>query len=895
MTHTYSEATPPRRRRPFRRRLAAAVLASMLACATALGGMLLQPVPAEAAAVQGAGGHWTPHHGWLGNYIVGGQRVYCIDLLTDTAGSGGAGTLSDSISEGGHGTRPVSGAELRRINYAVSVWGQTDDPILAAAVGAYVYNFTSANWYGQGAHYITGPHATAILAKYEQVSADTEANYRQGESRGTGKMQLDTDAVNHYRGTLRITGLSPENARGSVTLANGVFADTGLSTRDGVTNNSSFAVLGVPPADGSNYRIRAEGEFRAEGKRIYDSNVTIHSEGSMQRTAGPGGSRASAMRFALEAEDADERSSDFRPIVGTRVASKFVAQGEEFSDLLSFATQADEEGLDNPWYRHPEQGYAAVKAIGTLYGPFLAQPEESDEVPPSAPVVVSGVEVQTTAERGPEIEYTVPSGVLADEAGFYTWVWSIVSEQQGETTRAFLPDGYAFQDRFGRVMETSITPSNLLITTALTRTEAGIGQAIADEVTVQVYDGGWLQAGGARVPATLTGTAYYSEAEPVLADAAPADAEIIGTMSLTANRPGATMSDELRLPLKEGYVTFQWCLKEAEQPEEFRGLLRETCDLYGQASETVRVLAPTVATEAAPTSTVHDPIFDTAVVTGPVPEHAQLEFSVYKQPQAGDLKQVEEGVAETRWTRAEVEALGDEPLCTAENLTATTSRIPVEPGENESARYRSPEVKVEREGRYWWIERLVHVDPETRVETTLRSGRCGLLNETTSVERPAVVTEAVKTAQAGAEVYDTAMVSGPVPGASSGLRAELTFEVFESSEGPAECTPRNRVLQLDRPVAVTAAGSYRSETVRLSKPGRYFWVETLTYVNETGGREIVHVGECGLPSETTTVLAELPTTGSATRSSSAPLWAAALLLVGSGALAIGTLARRKRG
>lgn len=894
MTHTYSEVTPLRRRCPFRR-LAAAVLASMLACATAFGGMLLQPVSAEAVAVQGAGGYWTPHHGWLGNYLVDGQRVYCIDLLTDTAGSGGAGTLSDSISEGGHGTRPVSGAELRKINYAVSVWGQTDDPTLAAAVGAYVYNFTSANWYGQGTHYITGPYATTILAKYEQVAADTEANYRQGESQGTGKMQLDIDPVNHYRGTLRITGLSPENARGSVTLVNGVFADTGLSTRDGVVNNSSFAVLGLPPADGSDYRIQAEGTFRAEGKRIYDSNVAIHSEGSMQRTVGPGRSRASATRFTLQTEDTGERSSDFRPVVGTRVASKFVSQGEEFSDLLTFATRASEEGLNNPWYRNPEHGYTPIKAVGTLYGPFLAQPEESENVPPNAPVAASGVAVETTAEQGPEIEYTVTSGVLADEAGFYTWVWRVASEQQGEVTRAFLPENYAFQDRFGQVMETSISPTKLLITTALYRSEVGMGQTIADEVTVQAYDGGWLQAQGARVPAILTGTAYYSEAKPVLADAAPAEAEVIGTMSLTVNRPGATMSDELRLPLKGGYVTFQWCLNEAQQPEEFRGLLRETCDLYGQASETVEVVTPTVTTEAAPTSTVYDPIFDTAVVTGPVPEHTQLEFSVYKQPQAGDLKASEEGVTETRWTQAEIEALGDEPLCTDANLIATTSRILVEPGENEAAKYRSPEVKVAHEGRYWWVERLVHVDPETSIETTLRSGLCGLPNETTSVERPSVATEAVKTVQAGAEAYDTAIVSGPIPGASSRLRAELTFEVFESAEGPAECTPQNRVRHLDQPVVVTAAGSYRSETTKLATPGKYFWVETLTYVNETGDREVVHVGECGLPSETTTVLAELPATGSSAGPSSAPRWAAALLLTGSCAVAIGVAAHRRCG
>jgi len=837
--HTSAETTDQRMRR--RRRFGAILLAAALALSAGLTKALASVLPAQAAAIPGSGGHWTPAGGWLGNYVAGGQRVYCIDVLTDTSGSGGQGQLSDAITEGGHGTRPVSGDELRMINYAVSEWGQTDDPIVAAAVGAFVYNFTSANWAGEGEHYIRGPHADAIREAYGRVKADSEANFDRSGGTGSGTLRLTIDPSNHYLGTLEITGLSPADAIGTVTLTNAVFADTGLPSREGVRNNSSFAITGVPPA-AEPYRVAATAEFTGNGGTVYEPNITVYSEGSMQRTVGPGTSRTEQIRFSLEATDETDRSVEFSPVVGTKVSAKYVDLGEEFVDVLTFDTAPNPEGVNNYWYRDQEGDYAEVTATGTLYGPFLTQPEERELPPANAPIAASGIEVRTSPSDGPTIDYTVPSGHVADEAGFYTWVWRIAYSEQSPVTQTVLPDQYEFQDRFGRVAETSITPTDLLISTQVVQTEAALGEAVADDVTVQLRHGGWLQADGARVPAVLTGTAYFSETLPELSDSPPESAERIGEVQITVSEPGTVQSEPLRMPLTAGFVTWQWCLDEAQQPESVRGMIKSTCDAYGQSSETIEVIAPSVITEATRFATVRDSLVDTAIVDGPIAEGVSLEFSLY------------------RATTSEDDA-SSEPSCTAENLVTTTDRVPVEPGANEQRRYVSPEVEPQPLGTYWWVERLVHTDPETGTDTLLAEGICGLENETSTVKHPSVRTQAVAVAAPGEEVHDVAVVEGPLPRPESGTRTELTFEVFRDSGHGAICAPGDRVAALDTPIVIDEPGEYRSEAVALDTPGTYYWVETLAFVDEDGTREVVHVGECGLASETTTVVEALPRTG----------------------------------
>ncbi|NLA65606.1 MAG: hypothetical protein GX862_06710 [Leucobacter sp.] len=730
-------------------RLLSMLIALTLTLVTVAISMTHTPAPAHAAGSWGAGGFgWSSNGTWLGNFIAAnGTYVYCVDLHISGVGSGGdTGSISSEISArgggAGGGTRALNGAELRKINYAVTVHGQTSDDVTAAAVAAYVWNFTSTNHAGNGAQYIGGPRAAEIHARYQQIKADTEANAHLGGGTGTGQLQFDIDSSNHYLGTMTVS-TSPTNAVGTVTLTNGVFADSGSATRTGVRHGDAYPVLGIAPADGSNYRISATASFTGEGRTTYGADVRLHSDAA-QRTAGPGTRTPGVMNFTVTGSDTTDRTATFQPTVGTRVASTYLAQDEPLQDILTFSTSPDAHGTDNFWFRDTNGDYAPITARATIYGPFLAQPHESDSVPANAPVAVTDIMMTTSAADGPNIEYTVDSAFTPDEAGFYTWVWQILAEDQPEVdpaVRAFLPDDYAYTDSFGQVAETSVNPTHLAITTQVAATEVSVGQHTTDDVTVAVVGGGWLQNEGSRVPATLTATAYFQADEPELSAQAPADAEVVGTLQLTFTGAGTLTSDPLHMPLRDGYVVFQWCLNEADQPELHRGLLAETCDMYGQASETVRLVKPTVTTLATQHATLGTPIFDTAVVDGEVPAHTSLSFAIYEQLDAAA-----------------------EPVCLPENLVTTTETVAVREGKNSLEQYQSPDVLIERAGTYWWVESLVHDDPDTGTRTIISSGECGIANETTVVtEEPPPAPPTPSLPQEPAVLAETGAHGGATP------------------------------------------------------------------------------------------------------------------------------------
>lgn len=881
-----------------RRRLLG-ILASLLATlALFAGGLAVAAAPAAAAAY-GNGGYWSQTGGWMGSYVHNGVRVFCVDsevLFRDVAEEGALVTaleqhpLDDS-------TRYISGDELKKVNYAISLWGQHADDYMDAAVQAYVWELTNA--YGRAGSYYLVNAPEGVVSAYAYIKADTEANFSGVGGAGTGILSLDIDAENEHLGTLTVTELSPADAVGTVTLANGVFADTGLSVREGVTNNSSIPVRGVPDESGSDYRIRADGVFAGEGMPQYEANVVLYESAipGWQRTVSRGVMIPGLIEFELSVSDVRGRISTFEPVVGTQVESKFVQIGEEFADVLTFSTAGSAESISGAWRRHDDGSYATVRARATIYGPFLSQPEEADEPPPGAPIAAEDIEIETSADDGPTRDYIVRSGFSPTEAGFYTWVWEIDRELQNESTRPFLPPGYRFIDRFGQVAESSITPSTLTVTTQVTETRAGMGVGVADAVTVVLGNGGWLSADGSQVPVVLDGTAYFTPLRPKLSDHAPEGTEVIARLQLTMSDEGSATSEVVRMPLREGYVTFQWCVNELSQPVEYQGMFKEVCDRYGQGSETVRIIPPVVVTEARPVAAVYDPVFDTAIVDGMVPDNSWLSFELFRgreDASAGPTDPAVEAGEAGNGDPVEEESAPpmEEAVCTDETRVVTTSSVPVDAGENQMSRYRSPVVQLETTGTYWWIETLYHEDPDTGEQTVIHRGECGLPNETTIVEEPRVRTQAIAEVELGEKAHDLAIVEGRVPGVESGVVTELTFEVFEKVGAEAECLASNRVHHLNTPIVVTDVGEYYSDAVTFEKPGFYYWVETLTYVHPDGEREIAHVGECGLPNETTRVREVLSNTGLSDANTSIGVAALAMSVMGVGFLTLGLGALR---
>lgn len=225
----------------------------------------------------------------------------------------------------------------------------------------------------------------------------------------------------------------------------------------------------------------------------------------------------------------------------------------------------------------------------------------------------------------------------------------------------------------------------------------------------------------------------------------------------------------------------------------------------------------TVTTKATPEAFVGDPISDTAIVDGDVPDGAYLVFRAYgpypEQPTADD----------------EVEAF------------FTSEQVPVDgPGE-----YESGTTTVDAAGLVFWIETLHSSDDQVLAE-----GFIGAPGETTIIrERPTdvqVTTKAVPEVTLGDPAHDVALVTGTVPEG-----AVLAFQAYRQDGGEAVCETRNLVFDThDQLIAVTEAGEHVSAKVVFEKVGTYFWIETLYAADG----EILHSGECGAAGETTNVV-----------------------------------------
>ncbi|PWJ61011.1 hypothetical protein B0H03_12117 [Rathayibacter iranicus NCPPB 2253 = VKM Ac-1602] len=834
-----------------------AAAASIIGAVILGAGAAALTIPAQAAAIEGAGGRWTPGGGYLGNYIAtdgSGKRVYCVDVQMDSTASGGPGTVQSEISPV-DGTRAVTGDELRKLNYAITVWGQTADANQAAAVSAYVYNFTSANWSGQGSHYIDGGDVAAITALYNQIFADTEANYTAavggGSGTGTGDLTFAVDSTNNYAGTLTVSNLSPADANGTITLTNGVFTDTGLSTRDGVGNNSTLNITGVAPEDGSDYKISAKAAFTSAngGGSSYDANATLYYD-EIQRSAGPGTMTSGPGSFTISAEDPTTRSPNFNPVVGTTVAAKYVQAGQKFQDTLTFSSVAGADGVNNAWPQRGDDSYVEVKANGTLYYTGSKAPVESDTVPGDA--VVAGSATVTTGAQGPAVTYTAASDTVAEKSGYYTWVWSINEADQSDVAKRRITDGYSFTDRFGQVPETHVSPSNIIATSQVTADTIPLSGKISDTLKADLGEGGaWLQDGTNRVPVTFRGTAYYVEGAtaPSTSDTVPANAAAVGSTTITTDQPGTFTSTELTAPdaAKAGYISWVWEITEEDQPEQYRGYITEWADRFGLVNETQQLTTPTVATQAQPEAAPKSKIHDTATITGTMPATGSgLYFTAYQ------------GVE------------GQPAVCDATTQIFTNKDTPQTV--TETGDYDSLEFTATRTGPVYWVESLV-----SDKGNLIHQGECGIPNETTLVKNPTVTTKADANVVIEDEAHDTAIVDGPVaPGTTAifnAYRQPQVGDIKTNEDGTpvlnpdgtnvlltdadlvgATCMPTNLVGSTkDRPVAVKAGDNDRAEYLSpglvFHDDGKVFWIETL---RDADG-EVIHAGECGAPGETTVV------------------------------------------
>jgi hypothetical protein len=772
-----------------------ALLAFLAIAALVVGGIVISQ-PARAASPGAGFGTWAPTstYGWHGSMIVGGVHTYCIfpGRPLPTGNSQDHGVSFDAAG--------LDPQRLTAINMLVSTYGQTDDPVQAASVGWAVKAI--ANWqetlhhFGYPGDSLQGAiHWTfsALAPEHDQAVQNLAAAYYTeamgmpaAAASGSGSLEFTTPPDDPSRGTVTVH-TDVADARGTVTLVNAVFADTGTADRGDAAAGATYDILAAPPAGETSYSVSGSGTLRAG----FLPAVRHFTTPGGQDTAGPGGS----LEFPVAGADAVPRETIFAPQVTTQVVSRYTSGGA-YVDDVTFASAR------GPWARTADGGYVTITATATVYR-TTSEPVTADEVPADAEDVGT-LEATTDPTAGPTVPYRIESPWPLPGPGFYTAVWRIDGAEQPAETQATLDEGYTWVERFGEVSQVTLVTR---VSSAAEPTVA-LGATMSDVVIVE-----------GAVPSR--GLDVTTDVFRVPEGTAAADACIPGNLVWAAApvRVTAAGSTSFTAPSVPDFGTYVW----RERATDADGTLVHE-GACGVANETTQAPVPAVTTQAPATVGLGGEISDTAAITGPIPASGATEitFEVYRSP-------------------------GGDPLtsCTPDTLVAATAATPVT-GAGDVA---SPGVRLHEPGTYFWIEYLWHT-PEGGERRLLTQGSCGLPNETTVVEQPAVTTTADERAGVDTPFADTALVTG----LGDDVDAELVFSVFHVDAGAApECT-EGTLESTTAPVPVTGSGEYRSPDVRSDVPGTKLWIAELRYRPAPDAEPVVlHRGACGEAGESTRV------------------------------------------
>lgn len=778
--------TRRRRRRGNWRRFTPLVLGALILGGVAVAMPAGPDLTTEAQAIEnhhGPGVNWGNgvHIHGAGAFIVDGKFVYCAEPwirsgteLPNYVGSSSIPGNSSSVVS----VAPTVGAPFQQITFVISRYGQTHDNVQAAAVALAVWEIRGADGRGNEGYEavlrsVRSSVGPEVEARAQQLVAEAAVwvSARLDNEAGTGSPRIAATPASAYSGVVEV----PTGAL-SLQIENGVFAD-GETSREwggnGAPAGTSLSWLGQPPAEGWDkyYPVSFSGEYLEVPRSMLWGDG-----GSSQSSISVEVSETKPFELAQVTID-----TGWAPQVTSLVTSKYVSVGEHHSDDITFfAAPASTSGSGEWRWRINAAGnreWMPVKAKVTAYGPYLSDPalNPSTEAPAGAPVAA-----RASFTTDPSRDHSLPQtySFLFDEVimeqGYYTYKWDIEGSDQDPTITGeedcsepneelgcrVIPSDYYYTDGFGTSTETQIGKMRQSFTTKLSTHELALNDSFTDDLTIPDMQNWLRDSDGNRIPLTLTGTAYLSaDQELAQSTAVPADAVPLATTRVTTDpsRNGQILTSEpITIPVSTSrnhlHVTMRWCVVDADQDPRARGFWEETCDDFGVPDESARIIHPSVRTEAQPNAIVSDMITDVAIVDGPVPADTELVFELFKAPVEGDAKRDEAGEpTEETWTAEEIRELGSDALCTTENRTARTDAVAVKAGSNDESRYTSPGVQADGVGTYWWVESLLHRDPDSGAETLILSGICGLQNETTHVVGPTPPTsEPVKLALTGA-------------------------------------------------------------------------------------------------------------------------------------------------
>lgn len=260
------------------------LLATLAVAALALTGAQLAPAAAFAAAAGPGYDYRGDPHSHLGGYLdPDGTVSYCID-------AGKSSPLGGPTSDEGlvDHVNDLGASGMRKLAYVLLRHGNTRDADTAAAVALVVWGLADpadhAARGGDGFVITRAPaERRATILELAARFRDEAERYRTPEP-AAGDLQLTVEG-DHDRALLGVH-LSPAAATGSVVLTHGVFADTGLASREGVADGDQLAIDVQAPTGVAAYELRAEGSFAATGHT--DGSVHLYRTPGAQTTVSAG-------------------------------------------------------------------------------------------------------------------------------------------------------------------------------------------------------------------------------------------------------------------------------------------------------------------------------------------------------------------------------------------------------------------------------------------------------------------------------------------------------------------------------------------------------------------------------------------------------------------------------
>ena len=463
-------ATPYARTMPHRARLLAALLTALIVtCAGAV-----VAAPGAHAASRGTGfGTWAPisTYGWHGSMLVDGVHTYCIL-------PGAPAPAGQSVDQGVTGTAAgLSAQQLTGINLLVTKYGQTNDPVQAAAVGwavkAVVDLDETLHHFGyqgdslaEAIHWTfsaLAPEHSAQVQRLAVMYYDEARAAPAGVAGASGSMVFTTDAAEPRHGSVRVDA-STAAATGTLSLAGATFVATGTSTLTDAVPGVEYPILADPPDAGRPFTVSGTGLLRLTAVAAVRHFTTAGG----QDTAGPAGE----VGFDVAGSDAAPRVPVFSPTITTQVQSAY-ANGGPFVDDVVFG------GSIEDWPRTADGAYLPVTASAEVYRTD-EQPTLSDAGAPAGAEHVGSLGLTTDPASGPTGPYRVISMWELMKPGFYTAVWSIRADAQHADVASALPPGYVWIEPFGEPTQITLWAEVSSLAEAIVTT----GDTLSDKIIV---------------------------------------------------------------------------------------------------------------------------------------------------------------------------------------------------------------------------------------------------------------------------------------------------------------------------------------------------------------------------------------------------------------------------